>query len=191
MTLIIGLLGPAGAGKSTVAAYLEQRYGAVRYAFATPLKRLVQGAFDLTHEQVYGTQSQKEAPDERYGGKSSRWFQQRIGEEARHVFGEDFWIERTLANIEADAPTLAVIEDVRYVNESRAVKSKRHGYVWRLESAQRDTVADATHPSELQWQNAPHDLIIAPTQRGLEHLYALVDGACHAYRIERKHQETP
>lgn len=183
MTLIIGLLGPAGAGKSTVAAYLEQHYGASRYAFATPLKRLVQGAFDLTHAQVYGTQAEKELPDDRYGGKSSRWFQQRIGEEARRVFGENFWIEHTLASIEADAPVLAVIEDVRYVNEAHAVKSKRYGYIWRLEYSQRATVADASHPSESQWQDAPHDFTIAPSQRGLEHLYALVDDACRAYHI--------
>jgi molybdopterin-guanine dinucleotide biosynthesis protein len=36
MTLVVGICGPAGSGKTTVAKYLERHYGARSYALADP-----------------------------------------------------------------------------------------------------------------------------------------------------------
>lgn len=197
MTIVIGLLGPAGAGKSSVAGHLEEKYGAVRYSLAAPLKEIAMRAFGFTHEQCWGTQAQKEAPDERYGGHSARWFLQRLGTEGiRHVFGADVWTDLLIKKIGDERPNVAVIDDVRFINEAKKLREfgigmvhgnhfqmDRSGYIWRLESPGRETQADASHASEAEWSHAPWDYAIAPTERGLDKLFALVDDACRHYKI--------
>lgn len=119
MTKIVGMCGQAGCGKTTVATYLVEHYGARRYAFADPLKQLCIRTLDFADVQLNGTQAQKEAVDPRYGF-SARWFIQRLGTEGvRSVFGPDFWWRYALSKIVVDAPDVAVIEDVRFVNEAR------------------------------------------------------------------------
>lgn len=199
MTVVIGVMGPAGAGKSSVAQHLVDRYGAVRYSFAGPLKEMVGRALDLSPEQLYGTQAQKEAPDQRYGGKSARWFLQRLGTEGcRKTFGDDFWTQMLLDKIRREAPKVAVIEDARFVNEAIAIQAfdragvmrpVGQGVVWRLESPHRETEADATHASEREWMDAPYDYIIKPAARGLELLYQLVDDAARHYKLFPKRAE--
>lgn len=181
LTTVIALCGPAGSGKSTVADHLVEKYGAARYSFAMPLKEMVKRALDFTDEQVYGTQAQKEAVDPRYL-HSARWFLQRIGTEGcRAVFGESFWTQMCLDMIEKDRPRLAVIEDCRFVNESRAVlESKMHGFVWRLwpvgdaKSAERAAAAGA-HASEEEWKTLEANLEIRPKARGVPELLGMID----------------
>lgn len=194
-TIIIGLLGPAGAGKSSVAGYLAEQYGAVRYSLAAPLKEIAMRTLDLSHEQCWGTQAQKEADDPRYGF-SPRWFLQRLGTEGiRHVFGPDVWTRLCLEKIAADQPLLAVVEDVRFVNEAKIIRGLRHGnitgfgYVWRLECPARETAADGAHASESEWVKAPHDYVVAPAERGLPLLFSLIDDACRSFKIFPKRRE--
>lgn len=179
---IIAVCGPAGSGKSTVANHLVEKYGAERYGFATPLKEMVKRALGFTDEQVYGTQEQKEAVDPRYN-RSARWFLQRIGTEGcRAVFGEDFWTKQCIDMIYRQSPRLAVIEDMRFVNESEAVllDPRINGFVWRLHP-----VADARsaehaahagkHASEEQWRELQASLEFNPPKRGIPELLSLVD----------------
>ncbi len=198
MTTIIGLMGPAGAGKSSVAQYLVERYGARRYSFAGPLKELAMRTLDLTHEQCWGTQAQKEAVDPRYGF-SPRWFLQRLGTEGcRKTFGHGFWVEQALAAVKRDAPALAVFEDARFINEAVAIRAfteKRaagdrvSGFVWCLDSPGRETEADSSHASEREWCDAPRDHLIKPEARGLDTLFGLVDEACRKFVIFPKRPE--
>ena len=190
MTVVIGMMGPAGAGKSSIAQHLIDKYGATRYSFAGPLKEMVGRALEFSHEQLWGTQAQKEEPDPRYGGKSARWFLQRIGTEGcRKTFGETFWTDQLLEKIRREAPALAVIDDARFVNEAIAIKRWDRalpGYIWRLETPDRETTADATHASEREWMDAPYDYVVAPTRRGLDMLFSLVDDTMRAMGIYRK-----
>lgn len=181
---VIALCGPAGSGKSTVATHLVEKYGAVRYGFATPLKEMVKRALDFTDEQVYGTQEQKEAVDPRYG-HSPRWFLQRIGTEGcRATFGEDFWTKQAIDTIYRQNPRLAVIEDMRFINESEAVllDPRINGFVWRLHPVA-DTISEAyatsagTHKSEEQWRELQANLEITPMARGIPELIELVNQA--------------
>jgi hypothetical protein len=184
LTTVIALCGPAGSGKSTVANYLVERYGAQRYGFATPLKEMVKRALDFTDEQVYGTQEQKEAIDPRYG-HSPRWFLQHIGTEGcRAVFGQDFWPKMCLDTIVRQNQSIAVIEDMRFVNESEMVlfDPRVNGFVWRLwpvddcESAARMATA-GQHASEEEWSMVHASLEFHPGKRGPEHLNMMVDEA--------------
>lgn len=174
-TRIIGLMGAAGSGKSTVAQYLAGRYDGRRYSFAEPLKQLAMRTLGFTLAQCYGTQAEKEAIDPRYGF-SPRWFLQRLGTEGcRSVFGDDFWSRMTLESIARDAPRLAVIEDVRFINEADAVRAAG-GQVWRLECPDRESAADAGHASESEWQRAPYDVAIAaPRSEGAAELLRCID----------------
>lgn len=198
MTTIIGLLGPAGAGKSSVAGYLVEHYGAKRYSLATPLKEIAKRTLDFTDEQLYGTQEQKEAIDPRYGF-SCRKFLQRLGTEGcRAVLGPDVWTQACLRQIREDKPDVAVIEDLRFVNEAAAIQEEDRnrtgyaiGYVWRLrppedgESLAR-AVAAGNHASESEWLEAPADLEIAPKRRGLEELFEFADAAAHGCHLVRR-----
>lgn len=64
MTLILGLAGHAGAGKDTVALYLEQRYGFTIFAFSDALYREVTEAFGLESEDLLRDRDTKEEPTE-------------------------------------------------------------------------------------------------------------------------------
>lgn len=187
--IVIGLCGPAGSGKSSVATYLVEKYGAVRFSFARPLKEMVRLAFDLSDEQVYGTQEQKEAIDPRYN-VSARWLLQRIGTEGcRAVFGEQFWTQQAIASILRVKPRLAVIEDMRFVDEGRAIHDGRDGgdsrylgFNFRLwppgdDVALARAIAAGAHASEQDWKKIDAAVEITPVARGLDEICTLVDKA--------------
>lgn len=177
MTRIIGLLGAAGSGKSTVAKHLIKKYGAKQYTLAAPLKTIVGKAFDLTDDQLYGTQIQKETVDPRYN-VSPRWLFQRIGTEGiRSAFGDDVWWKLLLDKVKQDNPSLAVIDDVRFSNESLGLRNAG-AYIIRLESDYKSK-ADHTHQSEAEWSRAPYDTVIRTRNGNLEGLYNAVDKVCY------------
>lgn len=184
MTTIIALTGPAGAGKSTAAAYLAARYGAVRYSLAYPLKEIARRALDFSHPQVYGTQADKDAKDPRYGF-SPRWFLQRLGTEGiRDVLGADFWTRHALERIAADARECAVIDDCRFVDEADAIRAAG-GVVIRLHPPRDEAAAEDTHASEQQWRRLVADYEIRPSRRGVDALRTLVDDVLAAICRER------
>lgn len=172
--MIIAIMGPAGSGKSTAAQHLVEKYGAIRYSFAGPLKELAKRTLDLSDAQCYGTQAEKEAIDPRYGF-SARWFLQRLGTEgARVTFGSDFWTRMLIDKIKRENPPLAVIDDARFVNEATAIRDAG-GQVWRLTCAGGAQSSDAgAHASEREWAIAPADIIMSPPF-GLESLYRCID----------------
>jgi hypothetical protein len=200
MTTLIGLMGPAGSGKTSVAQYLCDKYGAKKYSFAGQLKAMVGRALDFTDAQMYGTQSEKEAIDPRYG-HSPRWFLQRIGTEGcRHTFGQDFWIEQCMAKIRRDMPDVAVLEDARFINEAEAIRCfhahlsdvPQHGYVVKLlpPPGRETTEIGSLHPSETEWMQASADHTIAPLDRGLNLLFGLVDDVCRNLKLFPVRRET-
>lgn len=178
MTLTIGLLGGAGAGKTTAAKYLEQKYGARRYTFAGPLKEFAQRVFNFTDEQVYGTQEQKETVDPRYN-VSPRWLLQKLGTEGfRGTFGDDFWIREAFRRINDERPDVAVLEDVRFLNEASYTRTK--GYLIRLENDTVVSTADQSHQSEAEWAQCPFDFRIQHDGKTLKLLHYQLDTVCTA-----------
>lgn len=149
---LIGLAGPAGVGKSTVAQALvacsrELFYGhpAERLRFAGPLKDMLL-ALGLTREQVDG--ADKETPCDLLGGKSARIAMRTLGVEwGRTCIDPDLWVRATLKRAEQAllAGSTVVIDDVRFDNEAAAIR-KLGGIVVKL---QRDGVqASNVHASE-------------------------------------------
>lgn len=166
---IIAILGPAASGKSTCANFLVEKFGARHYSFAHPLKKIVRQAFDLTKDQVWGSQACKEKIDPRYG-VSARWLLQKIGTEGiRNVLGEDFWWKHCLAQILLEKPDVAVIDDCRFTNEASGLLALNDGrdprypiaHVWRL-TARGGSEADHTHQSEAEWAQCQYTNLVLP-----------------------------
>jgi hypothetical protein len=176
MSRIIGLIGAAGSGKSTVANHLEKKYGAISRALADPLKEIVGKAFSLTGEQLYGTQEQKETVDPRYN-VSPRWLFQRIGTEGiRYAFGEDVWVETLLKRARYDR--LTVVSDVRFVNEA-ALLHEQEAILIRLNNTNRISKADPKHASEAEWTLCAYDYEITHDGKTLDDLLTPVDRICY------------
>ena len=119
--ITIGLSGPAGSGKSTVADYLKLKYDFEEIAFAGPLKEVTSKLFDIPLTDMYDP-IKKEVKDERYK-KSPRQLLQWFGTDVmRETFDEDFWIKQAFwkyDRITREDPSKNVIfSDCRFDNEA-------------------------------------------------------------------------
>jgi hypothetical protein len=130
------------------------------YAFATTLKDIAMGLFELEKSSVYGTDEEKNKPTQytwedmptkvkgKTGAMSGRDFIQYFGTEiCRKIFSE-VWTSRTIKDIQLEESKLAIISDARFVNEVEAVKNAG-GKVIRLTRS----VAKDNHQSESALDN--------------------------------------
>lgn len=138
--MIIGIAGPARAGKDTIADYLlENLPDHVRASFADPMKAMVQTGLKLTDEQLYG--DLKETIDPRYG-VTPRFIMQSIGTDwGRRMINPDIWV---YAMAETIIP-YTVIPDTRFENEAKFIRE--NGYLIHVTS-NRETIAESNHESE-------------------------------------------
>lgn len=132
--ILIGLTGRAGAGKSTVAAYLEHEWAMHQIAFAEPIQSMLCQLFSMAGIDGAWTAERglKELPTTL--GFSYRHLAQSLGTEwARHQLADDFWLRVAAARI--DAPLMraehVVISDVRFPNEATWLRG-RGGVVVRV-----------------------------------------------------------
>jgi hypothetical protein len=146
---IIGITGKMGAGKDAVASAMSVADPSVRrIALADSLKRTAMDLFDLSYEQVFGSQAQKTQVDARWG-KSPREILQALGTDVARNLHPDVWIrkmsrdmtlweERQLAwvfeerwslvyhGLKPDSPQrhpIWVVPDVRFPNEAAAIRA--------------------------------------------------------------------
>lgn len=121
---IIGLAGPAGVGKDTVAMRLRLKYGYKSYAFAKPLKEAlaVLGLKEPTSREV------KEAliPGRSF---SYRKAAQTLGTEWARSLEKSFWL--TLAEQNLQGLAKVAITDVRFEDEAAWIRSSG-GVIWRI-----------------------------------------------------------
>jgi hypothetical protein len=152
--MIIGLLGRAGSGKTTVADYLVREHGAQKFSFAAPLKEMARRVYALSDAQLYGPQAVKETVDPRYG-RSPRELLQYLGTDVcRDILGEDVWVN---AAMRAITPfSLWVCDDVRFFNEWQAIHL-RGGKVVKLTCPDATVTPGSGHASE-QIDEIPFDL---------------------------------
>lgn len=66
--IVLGLAGKAGSGKDSVADYLVERYGFIKFSFSDALYREVAAAFGLAGEEVLRNRDTKEIPYYRLNG---------------------------------------------------------------------------------------------------------------------------
>ena len=139
---LIGLVGRAGAGKTTVAEYLVEYYGFTRTAFGDPLKQMLLEAGMCSREELWGHKTER-----------SRWLLQKIGTDIlRKQVDPKFWVRKTAENVHRlfDKGFRVVIDDIRFPEEASMVKAfLREGCLIKLERIGHvDVMAGTTHESE-------------------------------------------
>lgn len=131
--LLVGLCGPAGCGKDTVAS-LMAREGFFRYTLALAMKQGLEVMLDVPLS-VWDDRVAKERVIP-WIGKSPRQLAQTLGTEwGRNLVHTDLWVNRMLRSWDAvrvsGCPRM-VVTDVRFDNEALAIISAG-GTVWRIE----------------------------------------------------------
>ena len=141
------------------------------YSFADELKRICVELFDIPPECVYGSDDQKNCvqdhilwenmpkyridfntkpPSAKLGPMTAREFMQFFGTDiCRNIF-EPIWVNSCINKIKKEQSELAIIPDVRFPNEAKAIEDAG-GTVIRLTR----TVFDDQHSSELALDDYP------------------------------------
>ena len=176
---LVGVSGRKRHGKDQVATYLES-YGVKRLAFADELKRVAMNLWDLSFEQVYGSDEYKEAVDERWG-LSPRTILQQLGTQVGRNIHDQTWVRKALSTIERaqrgepvvlpnmvsrrfEEVTFAegwadrwAVPDVRFPGEADAIKA-RGGVVIKVVRPGMPT--GDMHASETEVDNVQEDHLI-------------------------------
>ena len=144
--VVIGLAGPKGSGKSSIAEALHT--GAAphvrRLRFADGLKRMLL-SLGLTSEQIDGPDKHKAC--ELLDYSTPRHAMQTLGAEwGRGMISPNLWVNACMQQIDNTASTrVHVIDDVRFANEADAIH-KRGGVV--IEVVQPGVLYNPEHASE-------------------------------------------
>lgn len=128
---IIGISGKKGHGKDTLGKFFIDNYQYQRFAFADPLKKILEIIFDFTDDQLFG--NLKEIPDP-YWNCSPRKIQQFVGTDLfRDQLGQiipnldkNIWVEVTKRKIQKqmlnNPKSRIIITDVRFCNEAQMIR---------------------------------------------------------------------
>ena len=172
ITKIIGIAGPARAGKDTFAALLTQEgVQATIVSLATPMKKMLMLGLDLSYEQVHG--HDKESIDPRYG-VSARYLMQTLGTQwGRELVHTDLWLTILKNTYEG----IIIVPDIRFENEATFVR--RHGVLIHIK---RDIGGiESDHASEKGVSNLHMDYLVNnnTSLASLEDKARLITGFIH------------
>jgi hypothetical protein len=104
------------------------------YSFAKPLKDISIGLFDLTYEQCYGSDKDKNTPvpirwdalpgykGKKKGFMTAREFMQYLGTDIFRAIKNDIWSKKCIAQILDEGSDFAIVSDCRFPNETKAIK---------------------------------------------------------------------
>lgn len=172
--MIIGILGKARAGKDTFGLMLaeelfkltRQRY--VLMAYAHELKIRVQKDFDLSYEQLWG--NDKEKQDLRYAKRLEGFFSnptdywtpreilQSYGEFYRSI-NYNFWVRHLFEIIDDREYKRVIITDVRHINEADSIINKK-GVLIKIVRDTGNNIHGQDHISEVALDDYDIKLVI-------------------------------
>lgn len=190
----IAIAGQFRSGKSTVADYLDSKYGMLQFAFADELKR----DFHFTYGHIPRT------PKPRKG-------YQLYGQLMRYLFGEDYWINKCFKKIEdvrlvsinynitgREIKFSPVITDLRQENELE--RCRKEGYhiikilapeevrIQRAEEAgDAFSLEEMNHETETYIEEMYADYTII-NKGSLEQLYGAIDVVMGAIEMRMLHK---
>lgn len=182
MSRLVGIIGAAGSGKTTVATYLRANRGYYPVAYARTVYAMLETLFQhLDVEIAWHDRQWKETPLPGIG-KSPRQMLQTLGTEwGRNLVNKDLWVDAAslhmnlldLEYVDGDgAPTLNfVVEDVRFHNEAQLIL-QRGGVLLHL--IRPDAKPVAAHSSEqADWTGFERHEVL--NNGSLDSLFRLVD----------------
>lgn len=163
---VIGICGPIGSGKDTIAGTLEG-IGWLRYSMARPLKDMTAMLFgwprDLIEGSTLESRAWREQKDEWWSNRlgfdvTPRWALQYIGTDVmRKNFHDDIWVAYMEKFVQDNDHV--VISDIRFPNEIEAVR-RLGGEIWQVhrnplpywwDEAKSKGKVDGVHASETAW----------------------------------------
>ncbi|TFH84939.1 deoxynucleotide monophosphate kinase [Billgrantia azerbaijanica] len=160
--LLLGLAGPARAGKSTAQGIIADRFGLARVNFADPIKDALAAMLWLDERHLAGELKEKPLG---WLPHSPRELMQTLGTEwGRELYGTGFWTTvaqqrlARLEDIEGERFQGAVFSDVRFESEARWIRN-HGGTVIHLQ--RNDAQPVRSHPSEAGIPLKHGDLIVA------------------------------
>lgn len=196
--IIIGLSGPAGSGKDTIADLLVAHAGFKKIAFADPLRSEVAAAFCID-PGILSQRETKELPlhclalsrchDDGFAGlpfdlqapRSPRWTMQHWGTDYRRNQRPDYWVNLTRERIKSlltnELVRRFVIADVRFADEAELVR-QMGGQIWQITREDMETI-DSSHISEVSGSEFAPDVVINNSDT-VKHLQARVLEALEA-----------
>lgn len=127
MTIFIGLLGRAGAGKDTTAIimqdiFVKSHMTCKLYSFADELKKMISTTLEIPLEYFHN-RALKESPLPNYTQHTPRSLMVWFGTIMKQQFGESFWIDFIQKKIDWQCD-VAIITDVRFPLEMDFICSK-------------------------------------------------------------------
>lgn len=139
---VIGIAGPARAGKDTLARFIIANIGGYRYSFADPIRAMLKAGFGIDMSEPYWLERKEEVIAAL--GKSPRQLMQTLGTEwGRDLVHPDVWLLLGLNQLMSAGPGM-VIPDVRFGNEAAWVR--KHGVLVHVRRG--DAPAVNAHASE-------------------------------------------
>ena len=160
---LIGIAGPARAGKDTLCSYMLDNLDGIwlRSSFADPLKEMLRAI------GVDCSDDKKAVVSDDYG-VTPRHMMQTLGTEwGRHMIDGDIWVK---AFARLNAGKCVIVPDVRFENEAALVRE--HGVLIHLVG--RGGI-EGNHVSENAIEFKPGDIVI-DNSRDLAWLHSQVDG---------------
>ena len=141
------------------------------YSFADGLKSLCMQFFGLSHEQVYGSEKDKNTPskimwediptwensslNKNRGTMTARELLQYFGTDVMRKMYNNVWVDYAISTIKGEQSSLAIVADVRFPNEVEAIQNAG-GRVIRLTREFKDdsySSENALDKSNYSWDN--------------------------------------
>jgi hypothetical protein len=134
---LIGVVGVARSGKSTIANYLVSRHGFVQHSFAAPLRAFVASILGWSLDELEARKEEEIGwltPTRELAEMTPRYMMQTVGTEwGRRTIDPDLWVKTCMQRVrrDLDAGRSVVISDVRFNNEAEIIRGAG-GDVWQV-----------------------------------------------------------
>ena len=192
--MIVGLIGPARCGKSTVAKHMVENYKFTEHSFAAPLKDMVMKALianpppypEVLQPKPYTPEDWKRLIYDKRN-PFTRWLLQWVGTDIfRDQVAQNFWVERAAEALRSESKNI-VFADVRFVNEANVIQFVG-GEIWEIKRpnmSYTDGIEHgAGHSSEQEMKKIVSDRTMVADE-GIHHLHAITEAIMNDIMIEQ------